>query len=398
MTVRAASRLWIVPILGLLAITFTICTAELVIAGLLPTLAADLRVDIPTAGLLITGYAIGVAIAGPILALATSNVPRKTLLLAILATFILGNILCALSLNYWMLLTARILMSACHGLYFGVAVVLASRLAPPGRQASAVSLVTAGVTIAIIVGVPIGTAIGNAFGWRMTFWITAGAGALASLIVAWLIPAAAGTEHGPAPDRRSELRAAIRPVVLLSYVNFGVPLVAFFALLSYAVPFMTEESGIPLEMVPLLLLAMGVASFLGTLLGGRLGDWNPAATLIGITATNTVLFVLLTQFAANIWASVTLFCLIWFVGFMMPAPLQSRVLRETSDAPNLAATLMNTASQIGIAGGAAFGAFLISSGFDYSQIPLLSAVFYALGLVGVLILIAYDRRRRPVAA
>ena len=398
MSDSTTSRLWIVPILGLLAITFTICTAELVIAGLLPTLAADLGVDIPTAGLLITGYAIGVAIAGPFLALATSGVPRKPLLLAILAVFILGNIFCALAANYWMLLAARLMMSACHGLYFGVAVVLAGRLAPPARQASAMSLVIAGVTIAIIVGVPVGTAIGNGFGWRVTFWITAAAGALATLLVAWLIPATAGQREGPAPDRRSELRAAMRPVVLLCYANFGVPLVAFFALLAYAVPFMIEESGIALAMVPLVLFALGVASFLGTLIGGRLGDWNPAATLIGVSAINTVLFVLLSQLAANSWAAISLFCLIWFVGFMLPAPLQSRVLREASDAPNLAATLMNTASQIGIAGGAALGALILSSGFDYSQIPLFSAAFCALGLVGILVLVAHDRRRKPALA
>src|SRR4051812_7359831 len=184
----AASRNWLIPIVGLLAITFTICTSELVIAGLLPTLAQDLGVDIPTAGFLITGYAIGVCLAGPVLSLATGSVPRKPLLLAIVAVFVVGNILCAISSGYWMLLAARLLMSACHGLYFGVAIVLAGRLAPPGRQSFAVSVVVAGVTIAIIVGVPIGTAIGNALGWRTTFWITAGAGAVASLIVAWLIP------------------------------------------------------------------------------------------------------------------------------------------------------------------------------------------------------------------
>lgn len=393
-----ASRLWLLPIIGLLAITFTICTAELVIAGLLPTLAADLGVDIPTAGLLITGYAIGVAIAGPVLALATGRVPRKTLLLAILAVFILGNMLCALSGNYWMLLGARLLMSACHGLYFGVAVVLAGRLAPPGRQASAVSLVVAGVSIAIIVGVPLGTAIGNTLGWRATFWITAAAGAQASLIVAWLIPGDDAAAKAPAADRRLEIRAALRPVVLLCYANFGVPLVAFFALLSYAVPFLTVESGIPLEIIPLILLALGLASFFGTIIGGRLADWSPAVTLIGIMAINTVLLLVLSQVAANPFAAVTLFCLIWFVGFMLPAPLQSRVLRETSDAPNLAATMMNTASQIGIAGGAAFGAFLIAAGFGYSQIPLLSAGFYALGLAGILVLVSLDRRRKPAIA
>src|SRR3569833_409408 len=211
------ARNWLIPIIGLLAITFTICTSELVISGLLPTLAHDLGVDIPTAGFLITGYAIGVAIAGPLLSIATGSVQRKTLLLAIVAVFIVGNILCALSSGYWMLLAARLIMSSCHGLYFGVAIVLAGRLAPEGRQSFAVSVVVAGVTTAISVGVPIGTAIGNACGWRTTFWVTAGAGALAALTVAWLIPGRGSLE--PPHDLKAELRAAVRPVVLLCYVN-----------------------------------------------------------------------------------------------------------------------------------------------------------------------------------
>lgn len=393
MSQGAPSRAWIVPIAGLLAITFTICTAELVIAGLLPTLAADLGVDIPTAGLLITGYAIGVAIAGPVLAVATGKVPRKTLLLAILAVFIVGNILCAIAPGYGMLLTARLVMSACHGLFFGVAMVLATRLAPPDRKATAVSLVVAGVTIAIIVGVPIGTAIGNAFGWRTTFWATAGAGAIASLIVAWLIPGSTDKEPEPQHNLKAELRAAVRPIVLLCYANFAIPLVAFFAMLSYAVPFLMDEGGVPLDMIPYVLFATGVASFLGTLIGGRLADWSPGFTLIGVTAGCTILLLLLWAFAANTWASITVMCLLWLVAFAYPPPLQSRAIREAADAPGLTATMMNTASQIGIAGGAAFGALIISSGGSYAQIPLLSAIFYALGLVGVLVLVGLDRRR-----
>ncbi len=391
------ARGWVVPIAGLLAITFTICTAELVISGMLPTLAADLGVDIPTAGLLITGYAIGVAIAGPLLALATGHVPRKTLLLAILAVFIVGNLLCAIAPNYWMLLAARILMSACHGLFFGVAMVLATRLAPEDRKATAVSLVVAGVTVAIIVGVPLGTAIGNAFGWRTTFWVTAAAGALASLIVAWLIPAATDKDPEPPHDLKAELRAAMRPVVLLCYFNFAVPLVAFFAMLSYIVPFLMEEGGVSLGTIPYVLFATGVASFLGTLLGGRLADRSPGRTLIGVTAICTVLLLLIWAFAANAWASIILLCLLWMVAFAYPPPLQSRAIKEAGEAAGLTATLMNTASQIGIAGGAAFGAFIIASGWGYAQIPLLSAIFFALGLAGVLVLVSLDRRQ-PVRA
>lgn len=391
-----ASRNWIIPVAALLLATFSIVSAELVIAGLLPVLAADLGVDIPAAGLLITGYAIGVAVFGPGLAISTSWVPRKTLLLAMLAVFIAGNVLCALAANYWMLMGARLLMSACHGLYFGVAMVIANRLAPPNRAASATSLVIAGVTLAIIAGVPLGTAIGNAWGWRMTFWLIAAVGAVASLVVAWVIPAI--PQHGPTLDVKAEVRAALRPVLLLCYANFAAGVVAFFAVLSYVVPFLTTESGVPLELVPLILMAGGIASFLGTLLGGRLGDWNAAVTMVGTLAINIVLLVALSQLAAQTWAAVTLLCLFWLVCFMLPAPLQSRVIKEGRDAPTLASTIMNTASQIGIATGASFGGLVISLGYAYSRIPLFSVVFVVVALGGVLALVAYDRRRKPALA
>jgi MFS transporter, DHA1 family, inner membrane transport protein len=384
------ARGWVVPICGLLAITFTICTSELVIAGLLPTIAADLGVDIPTAGLLITGYAAGVALAGPFLSLATGHVRRKTLLLLILAAFIAGNALCAVAVDYTMLLVARLLMSASHGLFFGVALVLATRLAPEGRKASAVSMVLAGVSVAIIGGVPLGTAIGNTWGWRTTFWIIVLAGAFASLVVAWLIPA--DREARVSHDLAAELRAAARPIVLLCYFNIAVPLIAFFALLSYAVPLLTETGGVPLQWVPVVLFGTGVASFVGSLIGGRLADWNPTAAMIGVALIDIMLFILLSQVTAIGWASAVLLGVIWLVSFALPPPLQSLALREASDAPNLAATLMNTASQIGIALGAAFGGSIIARGWGYGQIPLLSSAFWALGLVGILIMVHQQRR------
>ena len=162
MTGSSASGNWAIQVGALLVATFAICTSELIIAGLLPSLATDLSVSIPTAGQLITVYAIGVGVLGPILSLLTARVPRKTVLLGIMAVYVLGNVLCAISTNYWGLMGARLVLSACHGLHFGVAIVVAIQLAPPGRQASAISMVVAGVSSAIILGVPIGTALGNA--------------------------------------------------------------------------------------------------------------------------------------------------------------------------------------------------------------------------------------------
>ncbi len=397
MTDAAPSSNWLVPIAGLFGVTFTICTSELVISGLLPTLAGDLKVDIPTAGLLITGYAVGVAIAGPVLSLLTTRVPRKTLLLAILVVFIAGNILCAIAAGYWMLLGARLLMSACHGLYFGVAVVIASRLAPKGRETSAVSMIVAGVSIAIIVGVPLGTAIGNAFGWRVTFWFTAACGVVASLVVALLVPPMASGER-PNASLRLALRAAVRPALLLCYADYALPLVAFFALLSYVVPFLTTESQMPLTIMPAILLATGIAAFLGSLAGGRLGDWNAAAVIIGSPAVNIGLFVLLWLLAGTGWVAVGLLCLIWLVAFAFPAPLQTRAISEAGDVPELVSTLMNTASQIGIAGGAAVGGLIIAQGWAYRYIPLFMVVFLVLSVAVGAALSARARRSSPVAA
>jgi DHA1 family inner membrane transport protein len=292
-----------------------------------------------------------------------------------------------------------VLIAAGHGLFFGVTMVLASRLAPPGRQATALSLVMAGVNAATILGVPLGTAIGNAVGWRMTFWVIVGVAVVAAVVLSVLIP---GEEKADTPrplaSFRAEAAAALRPVVLICYTNIALSLVAFFVMVTYMVPYLTEVGGVPIEAVPLVLVAIGVAGFFGNLLGGRLGDWNPVATMFGALAINTVLFAVLSQAALDGWGLTVLLCVIWMVGFAFPAPVQSRILREVSDAPNFASTLISTAFQVGIAVGAALGGSAIAMGWGYARLPLLSALFMGFALVGTLVLFAFERRRKPLPA
>lgn len=396
MTTRSVSDNWVVPIAALLFATFAIVTSEMLIAGLLPALAADLDVTIPAAGQLITGYAIGVGFFGPILALLTSRVPRRVLLLAIMLLYIAGSVLCAMAINYWTLMGARLVLSACHGIHFGVAMVVATRLAPEDRKATAVSLVVAGVSAATILGVPLGTAIGNAYGWRTAFWVAAAVGVFALVILALLIPKTGG-EPAQSADMRSELAAAVRPAALLCYAIFAALLVAYFIMLAYIVPFLTDVVGITLEVVPWVLLAMGIASFLGTLAGGQLGDRNPAATQIGAFALMAVFLAALWQFGPNVWA-IGLLLLAWLSAFSIPAVLQSRLLQEVSDAPNFAATLMNTAGQAGIAAGAAVGGVVIATSSSYGQLPLVAAAASAVALLGTLVLIFSYRRQKPSPA
>jgi len=388
---------WLIPVGALLIATFAIVTSEMVIAGLLPQLASDLHVTIPIAGQLITGYAIGVGIAGPILALLTSRLSRRVLLLGVMGVYVAGNLLCAVAQNYWGLMGARLVLSACHGTHFGVAMVVAARVAPKERVATAISIVVAGVSAATILGVPMGTAIGNAYGWRASFWVLAAVGVLALGILAVFIPHRGG-EPAQASAMKAEFAAAIRPICLLCYAIFGTLLVAYFIMLAYIVPFLTDVAGVSLNLVPWVLLVMGVASFAGTLIGGRLGDRNPAATMTGALTLMAIFLVLLWQLAFNTWAAVTLLFLAWLAAFSIPASLQSRLIREASEAPNFASTLMNTASQIGIAVGAALGGFVIAGGWSYAQLPLVASGFSAVALVLTLFLLSYDRRRAPVPA
>lgn len=391
MTAGNISRNWLVPIAAILVATFAIVTSEMLVAGLLPAIATDLDVSIPVAGQLITGYAIGVGVAGPILALLTNRVPRRMMLLAVMVVFVVGNVLCAIATSYWGLMAARIVISACHGTHFGVAMVIATRIAPEGRKATAVSLVVAGVSAATILGVPLGTAIGNAYGWRTAFWVSAAVGAMALIVLSVLIPRHSG-ETAQQSDMKSELAAAVRPMALLCYAIFAALLVAYFIMLAYIVPFLTDAVGIALEMVPWVLLAMGIASFLGTLAGGQLGDRNPGVTIIAAFALMAVFLAALWVFASNSWA-IGLLLLAWLSAFSIPAVLQSRLLREVSDAPNFASTLLNTASQVGIAAGAALGGVLIASGWSYGQLPLVASVAGSVALLGTVVLVVRDRRK-----
>jgi DHA1 family inner membrane transport protein len=387
----AVARSWLVPVFALFLSTFAVCTSELIVAGLLPAVAADLGVEIPTAGLLITGYALGVAIAAPLLALVTTGLSRRFLLIVIMMFFILGTAFCAVSTTFWMLLAARLVVACCHGLFFGVAMVIATRLAPPDRQTTAVSLVVAGVTLSAVLGIPIGTAIGLAFGWRAAFWVIAIAGALAGVALFLLVPRTPDPRR-KADDFAAELRAATKPVVLACYGIIALFMIGVFSLFAYLVPLLTTVSGVPMQYVPAVQFGMGFAGVFGNLIGGRLGDWKSSPTMIGILAVFMVLTLILSAVVTQTWPTIALLVAAWLVGFGFPAPAQGRILKEAKDAPNFASTLVSTAFNVGIATGAAIGGAAIALGWGYTTLPLIDAGFLSLALLGALGLAAYERR------
>jgi DHA1 family inner membrane transport protein len=243
------------PLFALFLAAFAVGTTELIISGILPSLAADLSVDIPTAGLLISGYAIAVAIGGPILSLATTGLPRRRLLLVLMVVFVAGNVLCALSTSYWLLMGARLVIACSHGLFFGVAMIIAGQLVPKERQGSAISFVIAGITIASVLGVPIGTAIGNAYGWRATFWAISAVGVAATVALAALIPITKVHERQHRANLSAEIQAVSHQAVFLSYAVIALYMTAILAVLAYVVPMLTTVTGFSTSAVPWLLFA-----------------------------------------------------------------------------------------------------------------------------------------------
>ncbi|MGB3026536.1 MFS transporter [Paradevosia shaoguanensis] len=372
------------PLIALFLAAFGIGTAEFVIAGLLPEVSVDLGVSIPTAGFLITAYAIGVAVGGPIVTLLTSRYSRRNTILALIAVFTIGQALCAIAPNYPMLMAARLLVSIGHGAFFGVAAIVATRLVAPEKAGSAVSMLLAGITVANILGVPGGTAIGNALGWRATFWAVGLLGLLSLLAIMLLLPA----DKPEATHERTSLSAQFkvlgRPVILLSFAIIIVAMIGQFAVFTYIAPYLITVTNVPQDFVPWLLLLFGVGSTIGVLVGGRLADWRLMPSLIGMLLALTVVYAAM---ALSSYHAIAMgICILLWSGlsFGFGAPVQTRILRASADAPNLASPLIPTAFNLGIALGASIGAAALDHGWGYVSLAWIgSAVSLAAAVIAV---------------
>jgi DHA1 family inner membrane transport protein len=318
-------------------------------------------------------YALGVAVGGPLLATFTGRFRRKLMLLIYVSIFAVGYVACALAPNFGSLLTARVVVSLIHGAYFGAAMVLSTTLVNENRRGFAVALILSGLTVANILGVPLGTAIGQAFGWRSTFWAVAALGAVSLAAIALLVPADAKQESKTG-NLLEEIKALGREPVYTSLAIIILQTVGQFALFTYISPVLTDVSGISSDLVPWLLLVFGIGSTIGVLLGGRLSDWKLMPTLIGVLAVQVVVYLLMTFLIGSAWA-MTVLVLAWgMTSFAFGAPVQTRILNSTRDAPLLSASLIPSAFNIAIAGGAWFGGALIDGGFGYGILPWVGVV------------------------
>ena len=300
----------------------------------------------------------------------------------------------------WLLMAARLVIACSHGLFFGVAMIIAGQLVPKERQGSAISFVIAGITIASVLGVPIGTAIGNAYGWRATFWAISAVGVGATVALALLIPTTKVQEREHRPNLRAEIRAVGRQSVFLSYAIIALYMTAILAVLAYSVPMLTTVTGFSTAAIPWLLFAGGVGGIFGNFLGGRLGDWKIMPSVIAILILMLAIYLATLVAVYDPIAMTVTFFLMWLVGFSFPAPVQTRILRGASEAPNLASTLISTAFNIGIAGGAWLGGLALHAGWGYARLPLISALFMGAALAVALFSWTIEQRaltRGPAA-
>ena len=384
-----------IAIYALSLAVFAVGTAELIIAGILPDLSTDFGVDIPTAGLLVTGYALAVAIGGPLFALLTARLPRKPMIVGLLVLFVVGQVLCAVAPSYGWLLAARILVACGHGLFFGAGSVAAAELAPPGKRAAALSLFLAGFAVATILGVPLGTAVGNAFGWRWSFWAIGALALLATVLVAVLLPPAPPERSRPA-GLRAEIKALGHQHVYLSYAIIACVMTGALAFATYQVPLLIAVTGVPQDWTPAYLVLGGIGTAFGIFGGGRAGDWRLMPSLIAILIGQALVSVLLLP-AVGTPVAVAFGLFLWSaLGSAFDAPIQSRILAAAHAAPNLAATLVSTAFNIGIALGAWIGGVWIASGLGYQTLPIIPAI--ASALAGGIGLLSWSLDRRAASA
>jgi DHA1 family inner membrane transport protein len=352
---------------------FAVGTTEFIIAGLLPTMAADLGVSIPATGLLVTGYALGVAIGGPILALMTSHWPRRTVTIAMVALYAAGHVLCAVAPNYTVLLIARVLVALTHGLFFGNATIAAASVVGPERRGAAISIVLAGVPLANLLGVPFGAVIGHAFGWRSTFWIIAGISALAAVLIALALPKVEEDNAAPVPWRE-QLRVLARHQISLSYAALFVLLIGLLTFNTFQVPFLIERTGVTEGNTPAFLFAYGAGAVIGIFAGGRLADWKLMPSMLGSIAAYTILSAVILVVQGS---PVGMFIAMLLMGIgvcVFQVQPQARIVANAAGAPTLAATFIATAFNLGYAAGALAGAGLLSAGFGYVSLPVVGIV------------------------
>jgi DHA1 family inner membrane transport protein len=361
--------------------TFVIGTAEFVVMGILPDVAADLSISIPKAGWLITAYSLGIAFGGLLFSLIASKFKRKVALVSLMAFFTAANAICAWAPGHETLLVARVVAASGQGAFFGIGAVMAASLVPANRQASAVAMMFTGLTLANVLGVPLGTAVGHWLGWRAPFIAITVLSVVGMIGLAFALPTSHGEEK---VDLGSEIVALADRRIWISLASTVLFTMAIFPVFTYVAPLLQNVSGLSSDWIAITLLIVGLGMTLGSYVGGRLSDWSLQSALVGIPVAIAVVSLALRWTTPSflpgeinwfVWGAVT---------FAAIATLQVSVMRFGSKAPNLVSTLKIEAFNIGIALGARVGGAALENGYQLLDIPVVAAAIALLALLGVL--------------
>ncbi|MFK0003605.1 MFS transporter [Paenarthrobacter sp. NPDC090522] len=355
--------------LGLLALAvggFGIGLTEFVILGLLPEVAADFSVSIPVAGHLVSGYALSVAVGGVLVTALTAALRPKTVLCSLMVLFVLGNLISAVAGDYATMFAGRVVAALCHGAFFGIGAVLASKLVTPDRKARAISIMFAGLTIANVLGVPMGTFLGQQLGWRSTFWAITIVGVIALVGLIAYVPAQDAVERESGQLRR-ELGAFTSGQVWLSILITVFGFGAMFGAFTYIAPMLTDLSGMPAGAVPWMLVIFGAGLFTGNIIGGKAADGNLEKSLLVLLSALAVVLLVFTITVHHAWAAAVTLFLLGTVGFATVPGMQTRVLLFAYRAPTLASGVNISAFNLGNAIGAYLGGTTIAAGLGLSS-------------------------------
>lgn len=382
------------PLVALATGAFGIGVTEFAPMGMLPGIAADLGVSIPAAGLLVSAYAVGVLLGAPLMTLTTGKIPRRHLLIGLMAIFTLGNLMSAMATDYYSLLIARVVTSLNHGAFFGVGSIVAASVVAPDKRAGAVAAMFMGLTLATIGGVPLATWFGEQLGWRTAFWGIAGLGVVTMAALWFALP------NLPLPKSGgvlSEIRVLRRGPVLAALALTVVGSGAMFTVFTYIAPILASETHASTPFITAMLVLFGVGLTLGNIWGGKAADRSIDRTLI--ISLSTLIIVLLAFTVLMRWPlTAAISIVVWGIAsFALVPPLQMRVMEAAKDAPNLASAVNIGAFNLGNAIGAALGGAVINAGLGYPAISLAGAAMAGLGLLMVLVLASRATSQDPAA-
>lgn len=370
------------PLLALAIGAFAIGTTEFSPMGLLPNIANDLGVSIPSAGMLITGYALGVMFGAPIMTLWLGGFARRNALILLMAIFTIGNLIAAFAPNYMSLMGARLITSLNHGAFFGIGSVVAASVVPANKQASAVASMFMGLTIANIGGVPLATWIGQNVGWRMSFLGISALG-LVTMVALWkALPVGS---VGQKPNVKMELKVLTRLPVILALLTTVFGASAMFTLYTYIAPSLVQFTHASPTFITIMLVLIGIGFSIGNHFGGKFADLSLDKTLIGFLAL-LIGLMLIFPILAQTQLGAAIGLVIWgAAAFAIVPPLQMRVMAVAHEASGLASSVNVGAFNLGNAIGAAAGGAVLSIGLNYTAVSLIGALLAGVGLILVFI-------------